>query len=82
MFTSLVKVDSRELRLHPPRELQLHGVGCEPCCGSISRTSISLALMVSVPPPTMTAGLAAEDATQEVVQDIVHHGDGGRVLPA
>jgi hypothetical protein len=27
--------------------------------------------MASVLPPTMTAGLAAEDATQEVVQDVV-----------
>jgi hypothetical protein len=38
--------------------------------GSIFRASISLALMASVPPPMMTAGLAAEDATQEVVQDV------------
>jgi hypothetical protein len=66
-----------ELRLHPPRELHLHGVGSEPCCGSIS-----LALMASVPPPMVSAGPAAEDATQEVVQDVVRHGDGGRALPA
>jgi hypothetical protein len=26
--------------------------------------------MASVPPPIVTAGLAAEDATQEVVQDV------------
>jgi hypothetical protein len=31
--------------------------------------------MDSVPPPMMTAGLAAEDATQEVVQDAVRCGD-------
>jgi hypothetical protein len=53
-----------------------------PSCGSIFRASISLALMASVPPPTVTAVPAAEDATQEVVQDVVHHGDGGRALPA
>jgi hypothetical protein len=40
-------------------------VGSKPSCGSIS-----LALMASVPPPIVTAGLAAEDATQEVVQDV------------
>jgi hypothetical protein len=33
--------------------------------------SISLALMASVPPPT-----------QEVIQDVVRRGDGGRALPA
>jgi hypothetical protein len=43
---------------------------CELSCGSIFRASISLALMASVPPPTVTAGPAAEDATQEVVQDV------------
>jgi hypothetical protein len=51
-------------------------------CGSNLRAPISLALMASVLPPTVTAGPAAEDATQEVVQDIVRHGDGGRSLPA
>jgi hypothetical protein len=30
----------------------------------------------------VTAGLAVEDATQEVVQDVVRRGDGGRVIPA
>jgi hypothetical protein len=47
---------------------------------SIFRASTSLALMVSVPPPMVTAGLATEDAAQEVVQDVT--GDGGRALPA
>jgi hypothetical protein len=65
-----------ELRLHALRP-QLFRVGSEPCCGSIS-----LALMASVPPPLVTTGSAAEDATQEVVQDVVCHGDGGRALPA
>jgi hypothetical protein len=37
-----------EPRLHPTRP-QLFGVGSEPCCGSIS-----LALMVLVPPPTLS----------------------------
>jgi hypothetical protein len=64
-----------ELRLHPLRP-QLFGVGSKSCCGSIS-----LALMASVPPPMVTAGLAAEDATQEVVQDAVRRGDGGHALP-
>jgi hypothetical protein len=54
---------------------QLFGVGSEPCCGSIS-----LALMASVPPPMVTAGLDAEDAARGVVQDILRRGDGGRVL--
>jgi hypothetical protein len=53
-----------ELRLHLSC-LQLFGVGSELCCDSIS-----LALMALVPPPTVTAGLAAKDATQEVVQDV------------
>jgi hypothetical protein len=39
-------------------------------CGSILRASISLDLMASVPPPTVTTGPATEDATQEVVQDV------------
>jgi hypothetical protein len=39
-------------------------------CGSIFRASISLALMASVPPPMVTADPAAEDATQEIVQDV------------
>jgi hypothetical protein len=39
-------------------------------CGSIFCASISLAFMASVPPPIVTAGLATEDATQEVVQDV------------
>jgi hypothetical protein len=38
--------------------------------------------MASVPPPTVTADLAVEDATQGVVQDVVRRGDGGHVLPA
>jgi hypothetical protein len=54
----------------------------EPSCGSIFHASISLALMALVPPPTVTTGSAAEDATQEVVQDVIRHGDGGRALPA
>jgi hypothetical protein len=29
----------------------------------------------------VTAGLAAEDATQEVVQDAVRRGDGDHALP-
>jgi hypothetical protein len=37
--------------------------------------------MASVLPPTVTAGLAAEDTTQEVVQDVVRRGDGGHALP-
>jgi hypothetical protein len=53
-----------------PRALQLFGVGSEPCYDSISS-----ALMASVPP-------AAEDVTRRVVQDVVCHGDGGRVLLA
>jgi hypothetical protein len=65
-----------ELRLHPSRPNSL-GVGSEPCY-----SSISLALMASVPPPMVTAGLAAEDAAREVVQDAVRRGDGGRALPA
>jgi hypothetical protein len=58
MFTSLVKVDSGlscESNLHAPISM---GVGSEPCCGSIS-----LALMASMSPPTVTARLAAGDAT-------------------
>jgi hypothetical protein len=39
-------------------------------CASILCASISLALMASVPPSMVTAGLAAEDATWEVVQDV------------
>jgi hypothetical protein len=39
-------------------------------CGSIFRASISLALMPSVSPPMVTAGLAAEDVAREVVQDV------------
>ena len=39
-------------------------------CASILRASISLALMASVPPSMVTAGLAAEDATWEVIQDV------------
>jgi hypothetical protein len=38
--------------------------------------------MASVPPPTVTAGPAAEDTAQGVVQDVVRRGDGGRVLLA
>jgi hypothetical protein len=76
MFTSLVKVDSGPSCGSIPRA-QLFGVGTEPCCGSIS-----LALMALVPPAMVTADLAAEDATQEVVQDAVRRGDGGRALPA
>jgi hypothetical protein len=41
--------------------------GSELSCGSIFRASISLALMASVPPPMVTASLAAEDAVREVV---------------
>jgi hypothetical protein len=44
--------------------------GSELSCGSIFRTSISLALMASVPPPMVIAGLAAEDAAREVVQEV------------
>jgi hypothetical protein len=66
-----------ELRLHPPCELLLHGVRSEPCCGSTS-----LALMASVPPSMVTVGPDTEDATQEVVQDAVCCGNGGRALPA
>jgi hypothetical protein len=76
MFTILMKVDNRlscGSILRAPTLL----VGSEPCCGSIS-----LALMASVPPPMVTAGLAAEDAAREVVQDAVRRGDGGRALPA
>jgi hypothetical protein len=51
-------------------------------CGSNLRAPISLALMASVPPPTLTAGPAYEDTTQEVVQDAVRRGDGGCALPA
>jgi hypothetical protein len=36
--------------------------------------------MALVPPPTVTAGLAAEDAARGVVQDVVRRGGGGRVL--
>jgi hypothetical protein len=43
---------------------------------------ISLTLMASVPPPMVTAGLAAEDAARVVVQDVVRRGDSGRALPA
>jgi hypothetical protein len=39
-------------------------------CGSIFRASISLALMASVPPPMVTAGLATKDAAREVIQDV------------
>jgi hypothetical protein len=77
MFTSLVKVDSRlscGSILRAPNSL---GVGSEPCY-----SSISLALMASVQPPMVTAGLAAEDAAREVVQDAVRRGDGGHALPA
>jgi hypothetical protein len=40
---------------------------------SIFRASISLALMASVSPPTVTAGLIAdtEDTAREVIQDAV-----------
>jgi hypothetical protein len=75
MFTSLVKVDSG-LRCGSIPRPQLLGVGSEPCCGSIS-----LALMASVPPPMVSAGLAAEDAARGVIQDVVRRGDGGRALP-
>jgi hypothetical protein len=42
-------------------------------CGSIFRASISLALMASASPPTVTVGPVAdtEDAAREVVQDAV-----------
>jgi hypothetical protein len=43
---------------------------------------ISLALMASVPPPMVTAGLAAKDAARGIVQDVVRRGGGGRALPA
>jgi hypothetical protein len=39
-------------------------------CGSIFQASISLALMASVPLLMVTVGPTAEDATQEVVQDV------------
>jgi hypothetical protein len=45
MITSLVKVDSGLSHDSIP---QLFGVGSEPCCGSIF-----LALMASMPPPTL-----------------------------
>jgi hypothetical protein len=45
-------------------------VGSELSYGSIFHASISLALMASVPPPMVTAGLAAEDAARGVVQDV------------
>jgi hypothetical protein len=77
MFTSLVKVDSRLSYGSIPRAPQLLGVGSESCCGSIS-----LALMASVPPPMVTAGLAAEDATRGVVQDVVRRGGGDRAISA
>ena len=54
MFTSLVKVEG-ELRL--PRTSQTASAVCR-------RASNSLALMASVPPPMVTAGLAAEDAAR------------------
>jgi hypothetical protein len=38
--------------------------------GSIFRASISLPLMALGPPPMVTAGLTAEDAAREVVQDV------------
>ena len=47
---------------------------------SIFRASISLALMASVLPPTVIAGPAAEDATQEGRTRC--RKDGSRVLPA
>jgi hypothetical protein len=47
MITSLVKVDSGLSHGSIPRA-PIFGVGSEPCCGSIS-----LALMVLVPPPTL-----------------------------
>jgi hypothetical protein len=37
--------------------------------------------MDSVLPPMVIAGSVAEDATQEVVQDVVRRGDGGRAFP-
>jgi hypothetical protein len=40
-----------------------------------------LALMASVLPPMVTAGLTAEDAPRGVVQDVVHCGGGDRALP-
>ena len=68
MITSLMEVDSG--LSHGPilRSPQLFEAGSEPCCGSIS-----LALMASVPPPTVTARPVAdtEDAAREVVQDVV-----------
>ena len=48
MITSLVKVDSGLSHGSIPRAPQLFGLGSEPCCGSIS-----LALMVLVPPPML-----------------------------
>jgi hypothetical protein len=48
MITSLVKVDSGLSHGSIPRAPQLFGLGSEPCCGSIS-----LALMVLVPPLTL-----------------------------
>jgi hypothetical protein len=48
MITSLVKVDSGLSHGSIPRAPQLFGVGSKPCCASIS-----LALMVLVPPPTL-----------------------------
>jgi hypothetical protein len=48
MITSLVKVDSGLSYGSIPRAPQFFGVGSEPCCGSIS-----LALMVLVPPPML-----------------------------
>jgi hypothetical protein len=75
MFTSLVKVNSGLSSGSIPRVPQLLGVGSESCYGSIS-----LALMALVPPPTVTAGLAAEDAARGVVQDVVCRGGGDRVL--
>jgi hypothetical protein len=48
--------------------------------GSNLHAPSSLALMASVPPPMVTAGLATEDAPRGVVQDVVRRGDGSRSL--
>jgi hypothetical protein len=48
MITNLVKVDNGPSHDSIPRAPQFFGVGSESCCGSIS-----LALMVLVPPPTL-----------------------------
>jgi hypothetical protein len=71
----------RALCLQPPQQAGAADFVFLRVAAGGARPPIS-ALHALLHPPTVTAGLTAEDAAQEVVQDVIRRGDGDCALPA